>query len=108
LLANPLHGKEVLEAIKLCPKRKSPGIDGIQYEFYKEYWDLIGADMVAVFNDILQHGTLGGKQKQGVIIIVPKTSNPRNTTDFRPHHFTQHRLQNTHQNTTKPFETLSH
>jgi hypothetical protein len=36
--------------------------------------------MVALFNDILQHGTLGGTQKQRIIILVPKISNPRSTT----------------------------
>jgi hypothetical protein len=84
LLAKRLDGKGVIEAIKLCQKRKSHGMDGIPYEFYNEYWDLIGADMVPVFNDILQHKTLGGTQKQRKIILVHKTSNPYSITDFRP------------------------
>jgi hypothetical protein len=35
-LAKPLDKHEVLEAVRASPKGKSPGIDGIPYEFYKE------------------------------------------------------------------------
>jgi hypothetical protein len=83
-LAKPLDKLEVLEAVRASPKGKSPGIDGIPYEFYKEYWDIVGEDMVGVLNEILQRGDLSGTQKQGIIILIPKTSHPISTKDFRP------------------------
>jgi hypothetical protein len=36
-LAKPLDKLEMLEAVRASPKGKSPGIDGIPYEFYKEF-----------------------------------------------------------------------
>jgi hypothetical protein len=64
-LAKPLDKNEVLEAVRASPKGKSPGIDGIPYEFYKEYWDIVGEDIVGVLNEVLQRGELSGTQKQG-------------------------------------------
>ena len=33
---------------------RSPESDGIPVEFYKSFWDMIGQDMVALFNAVLQ------------------------------------------------------
>jgi hypothetical protein len=74
----------VLEAVRASPKGKSPGIDGIPYEFYKEYWDIVGEDMVGVLNEVLQRGELSGTQKQEIIILIPKKPHPSSTKDFRP------------------------
>jgi hypothetical protein len=83
-LAKSLDKHEVLEAVRASPKGRSPGIDGIPYEFYKEYWDIVGEDMVGVLNEILQRGELSETQKQGIIILIPKALHPSSTKDFRP------------------------
>jgi hypothetical protein len=49
-----------VKAIKTSPKGRSPGTDGIPYDFYKEYWDLIGEDTVAVLNDIPKQRHVSG------------------------------------------------
>jgi hypothetical protein len=40
--------------------------------------------MVGVLNETLQRGELSGTQKQGIIILIPKTPHPSSTKDFRP------------------------
>jgi hypothetical protein len=40
--------------------------------------------MVGVLNEVLQRGELSGTQKQGIIILTPKTPHPSSTKDFRP------------------------
>jgi hypothetical protein len=75
-LAKPLDKHKVLEAVRASPKGKSPGIDGIPCEFYKEYWDIVGEDMVGVLNEVLQGGELSGTQKQGIIALIPKKPHP--------------------------------
>jgi hypothetical protein len=39
--------------------------------------------MVGVLTEVLQRGESSG-QKQGIIIIIPKTPHPSSTKDFRP------------------------
>jgi hypothetical protein len=40
--------------------------------------------MVGVLNEVLQRGELSGTQKQGIIILIPKTPHPSSTKDFSP------------------------
>jgi hypothetical protein len=40
--------------------------------------------MVGVLNEVLQRGELSETQKQGIIILIPKTPHPSSTLDFRP------------------------
>jgi hypothetical protein len=80
----PLDKDEVLKAIKTSWKVWSPGIHGVPHGFYKEYWDLIGENTAAVLNEILKQGELSGTQKQGIMILVPKTPHPSSTANFKP------------------------
>ena len=37
---------EITEAVSQTQNDKSPGTDGLTYEFYKTFWHLIGKDLV--------------------------------------------------------------
>ena len=41
--------EEFTEAVKQTQNDKSPGTDGLTYEFYKTFWHLLGKDLVQVF-----------------------------------------------------------
>ncbi len=49
---------ECLAALNSFKNNKSPGIDGLPYEFYHSFWDLLGDDLVSVLNDSLSRGFL--------------------------------------------------
>ncbi len=42
---------ECLAALNSFKQNKSPGIDGLPYEFYQCFGDILGSDLVDVFND---------------------------------------------------------
>ena len=44
------HDK-LTEAVRQTQNDKSPGTDGLTYEFYKAFWHLLGKDLVQVFNN---------------------------------------------------------
>ena len=51
---------------------KSPGEDGFTAEFYKHFFDLIGADLVESFNKAFEYEELSISQRRGVIALIPK------------------------------------
>ena len=40
--------EELSEIIKKCDNNKSPGLDGLPYEFYNMVWPVIGEDFVKI------------------------------------------------------------
>ena len=57
---------EILQAITEMENRKSPGVDGIPIEFYKEFFDISKKDLQTVFNNVLFK--LKEHQKPGIVL----------------------------------------
>jgi hypothetical protein len=51
-LSQPLTLDEIQYSVKKGKKNKSPGINGIGYEFYKAMWDIIKEDILEIFNEM--------------------------------------------------------
>ena len=51
---------------------KSPGEDGFTVEFYKYFFDLVGADLLASLNRAYELGRLSVSQRRGIITLLPK------------------------------------
>ena len=61
--------KKVLETFQ---NDKSPGEDGFTVEFYKFFFDLLGHDLIASFNEAYEANELTISQRRGVITLIPK------------------------------------
>ena len=75
---------ECTQALKSFKCNKSPGLDGLPYEFYRTFWDLIGPDMVATFNDTFTGGSLSFSQRTGLITLLYKKHDRLDTKNWRP------------------------
>ena len=53
---------------------KTPGSDGLTIEFYRFFWNALGAFVVDSFNYAFQRGSLSISQKLGIITLIPKKS----------------------------------
>jgi len=53
-------------------KGKVSGTDGFLAEFYLTFWDVLGADLVNVFNASLDSGTLPLSQRKALISLIYK------------------------------------
>ena len=53
-------------------KGKSPGSDGLPVEVYVSFWDLLGGDLVNVFNASLEAGLLPFSQREALIALFFK------------------------------------
>ena len=83
-LAQKITKEELLHALNNTEKNKSPGIDGIPYEFYKEFWEEIGEDLTEIINLCFEKGQLTKTQRKAVITMIPKKSDTTKVENLRP------------------------
>lgn len=65
-------------------RNKAPGLDGLPAEFYLRFWDVVGADLVAVLNDCFSSGSLSLSQRRGVISLSFKKGDRLDPKNWRP------------------------
>jgi len=83
-LERPISAEELLTALKSMANSKTPGSDGLPKEFYLQFWDLLGPDMLEVFKEGLQDGLLAPSQRQGIITLLEKKGDQLNPANKRP------------------------
>ena len=62
----------VFKALKSFEPRKSPGMDGLNKEFYMAFWDLLGDDLTEILNNIIFSNKLSETMKNAIITIKYK------------------------------------
>ena len=73
-----------LKLLKLVESRKSPGIDGIPYEFYQTFWDLIKHEFLRVIAIMKTTQMLSETQNLAVISLQPKEGDNKKLSNWRP------------------------
>ena len=68
--------EECKEALASFGNGKSPGEDGFTVEFYTEFFDILGIDLVESLNSAYEKGHLSISQRRGVITLLPKEEWP--------------------------------
>ncbi|GKV29515.1 hypothetical protein SLEP1_g38441 [Rubroshorea leprosula] len=75
---------EVLIALKQIHSSKAPGPDGMNVSFYKNYWHIIGGDIISAALDFLNNGLMVRDVNLTHIVLIPKVKSPSSMKDFRP------------------------
>ena len=75
---------EIYEAIKNLKSHKSPGLDGITPEFYKEYWEIIKLPFMNMVKEVYLSGDLSCSMKTSVITLIFKKGNKQLLKNYRP------------------------
>ena len=71
-LDSPISLHECKEALNTMPENKSPGQDGLSYEFYKTLWPTIGPLFHKTLQYSLGKGELSLSQRRAVITLLQK------------------------------------
>ena len=70
--------------LKDCDHNKSPGLDGLPYEFYQATWDIIGRDFAEVLHVQLQRFNLIESDRHGATRLTSKVDGVPSVTELRP------------------------
>jgi len=83
-LTKPFSVEEVKQAVWDCDGLKSTGLDGINFDFIRKFWEILQDD----FMTFLMEFHLNGKLSKGInstfIALIPKVHSPQHLIDFRP------------------------
>jgi len=81
ILEMPIPVEEQKAAVFNGGSQKSPGRDGVGLDFFKVFWEEIAGDMRTLFTQMLRDWQLSERQKQGVIVCIPKNARPHRPED---------------------------
>lgn len=75
---------ECTNAIFKMKLNRSPGLDGLNVEFYRAFWHELKTLIVPVFNYCYKMGELTNSQKIGAISLLYKKNDPLTLDNYRP------------------------
>ena len=66
--------EELTQTLQGLPRGKSPGFDGLPYEFYQHFWDQLGPELTAVLSEAFQAGaaSLPADMTEGRVTLLCK------------------------------------
>ena len=76
--------EEMEEVIKNCENNKSPGLDGLSYEFYKTVWPVISEVFVQVLQCQLDRLNIIESNNVGATRLAPKVLGVPHVDELRP------------------------
>ncbi|KAJ4449434.1 hypothetical protein ANN_00833 [Periplaneta americana] len=83
-LQSPITEEEIRSALEGAPKNTAPGPIGLSYQLYKTHWRLIKEYLLELMNYILDNGSVIDGFSDGVVTLIPKTTNPTTMSEYRP------------------------
>src|SRR6266487_835201 len=80
-LVKPFSVEEVKAAIWDCDSYKSPGPDGINFGFLKEFWPEMRVDTMSFITEFHRNGKLSKGINSTFITLIPKVDSPQKLND---------------------------
>jgi len=81
-LVRPFTLEEVKQAIWDCDNFKSPGPDGINFGFIKDFWPELKDDFMRFLMEFHRNGKLTKGLNSPFIALIPKVDSPQCLADF--------------------------
>lgn len=60
---------------------KAPGADSMSSLFYKQYWHIVGRDVIKEVKNFLRGGVLPEGWNETVVVLIPKVQQPEKIKD---------------------------
>lgn len=83
-LLEPFEEDKINEGVWSYDGDKSPGPDGFNFRFIKEFWDLLKIDIVGFFHEFHTKAALPKAFSSSFLTLVPKNDNPQGLGEYRP------------------------
>jgi len=81
-LIKPFSEVEVKAAVWNCDSFKSPGPNGVNFGFIKDFWEDIKGDIMRFISEFHQNGKLSRGINTTFIALIPKVDSPQRLDDF--------------------------
>ena len=76
---------EIKSAVWACGGDKSPGPDGLYFNFIKQFWEILKPDFIRFFDEFFINGIFPKGSNASFIALIPKIINPQSLNDYRPY-----------------------
>ena len=80
----PFTLAELEFVVKAAASKKSPGLDGLSYEFYRATFHDVGPPLLEAYNAMLADGLLPASMRKGIVRLLPKVANIPAASQLRP------------------------
>ena len=84
LLVTPFGEGEVRDAVWDCGSEKSPILDGLNFKFIKEFWDVIKPDFMRFLDEFHVSGAFPKGSNASFLALIPKVHEPQSLNEYRP------------------------
>ncbi|GAU33402.1 hypothetical protein TSUD_20950 [Trifolium subterraneum] len=82
-LLQPFSEERVREVIWSCDGNKSPGPDGFNFNFWKEFWSTLKFDVMEFLNEFYQNVVLPKAITASFLALIPKKDHPQQLSEYR-------------------------
>jgi len=83
-LTRPFSKDEVKSAVWDYDSYKSSSPDGVNFDFFKDFWIDMTHDIMSFMVEFHRNGKLSRGINSTFIALIPKIDNPKKLNDFRP------------------------
>ena len=75
---------EIKSAVWDCGGDKSPGPDGLNFNFIKQFWEILKPDFIRFMDEFYINGTFPKGSNESFLALIPKLNDPQSLNDYRP------------------------
>ena len=76
--------QELPAAVQQTSVGKSPGLDGLPAEFYRDFWGFLGPDLLEVYQEAFGEHMLPSRCRGAVLSLLPQTGDLGLLKNWRP------------------------
>ncbi|RZB79929.1 UDP-galactose/UDP-glucose transporter 5 [Glycine soja] len=84
MLVGCFSEEEIKRAVWECGSEKSPGPDGLNFKFIKQFWHILKLDIIRFLYEFHANGIFPKGGNASFIALLPKVPDPQNLYEFRP------------------------
>ena len=84
MLVGNFYEEEIRRAVWDCGSEKSPGPDGLNFKFIKQFWPLLKTDIIRFLHEFHASGIFPKGSNASFITLLPKVPDPQTLNEFRP------------------------
>ena len=75
---------EITSAVWDCGGDKSPGPDGLNFNFIKQFWKILKPDFMRFLDEFYNNASFPKGSNASFIALIPKIKDPQALNDYRP------------------------